>query len=267
MTAYGEGIATDTFLAYNHFSNSFSIMEILRMPGPFSRRGILAVALLLPCVSGCGYGPKVENANIEVYYKDGATKAEAERLAAYLTKLWAGPGDRRSVQLTKKGDSYQFRMVVKKEFQNNNEALQDLAFDAARVSRDVFAGAPVELHACDERLNTIKVVPPRDDVRYGVVEGKVEVFFSSPDRKADAERMAKFLAGELQNAAVTFTLVRHPDVIEVHMVIRKELQDDADTLEGLRQTGKAISANVFKGTPVEMQLCDEHLKVLRVLKP
>ena len=64
----------------------------------------LAIALFLPLAGGCGYGPKVESGNIEVYYKDGATKAEAERLSAYLNKLWAGPGGKRSVQLTKKGD-------------------------------------------------------------------------------------------------------------------------------------------------------------------
>ena len=56
----------------------------------------------------------MEHGNIEVYYTEGATKAEADRLGAYLVKLWSSGGsDRRSVQLKKAGEGYQFRMVVR----------------------------------------------------------------------------------------------------------------------------------------------------------
>ena len=227
----------------------------------------LAVAACLLGAVGCGYGSKVEHGNVEVFYKDGATKDEANRLGAYLSKTWGGAGDKRSVQLKKKSDGYEFRMVVKKEFQNDPIVLEGLAVDAARVSRDVFDGAPVELHACDDHLETVKVVPPRPDMRYGIVSGQIEVFYSAPAEKADAERMAKFLASLWKNNEVTLTMSRRGEIVEVHMVIKKELQDDPKFLESVRETGKELSANVFDKTPVEMHLCDEHLKVLRVVKP
>src|SRR5437899_2989339 len=114
-----------------------------------SRQRIVSVfALSLLVISGCGHGSKVQHGNIEVFYTQGATKAEAERLGAYLVKAWSNPSNRRSVQLKKSGDGYQFRMVVKKEFQGNLAALKGLEFDAARISRDVFDGAAVEVHAC-----------------------------------------------------------------------------------------------------------------------
>ena len=92
-----------------------------------------AFALLVLAMSGCGnnYGTKVQQGTIEVFYKDGATKAEADRLCTYLAKTWGASGPRRSVQLKKEGDGYQFRMVVRKEFQSDSNALSRLAFDGA----------------------------------------------------------------------------------------------------------------------------------------
>jgi hypothetical protein len=241
------------------------------MSGTFLSRSrfVPAVALFLLALSGCGQGPKVQHGNIEVFYTGEATKAEAERLGAYLTKAWGAPPDRRSVQLNKTADGYQFRMVVKKEFQNDEKTLKRLQFDGARISRDVFAGAATEMHACDEYFQTLKAFPPRADVRYGVVEGQAEVFFAADFAKEDAQRFAKYLAGLLQNAParVTFKLARRGDVVEVHMASKQELLQDPAVIAALRNDRNAIAVNVFKGSTVEMHLCDDLLNVVQVLKP
>ncbi len=114
-------------------------------------------------------GAKAQHGNLEVIYNESVPKAEADRLAAYLDQSWGQPRDRRSVHLKKTAEGYQLRLAVKKEFRNNQKMLEMLAFDGAKVSRDVFDGAPVEVHACDEYFRTVQVIPPRPDMRFGVV--------------------------------------------------------------------------------------------------
>ena len=37
------------------------------------------------------YGSKVTQSNIEVFYKDGATKEQAQALASHLSRVWGPP--------------------------------------------------------------------------------------------------------------------------------------------------------------------------------
>ncbi len=212
---------------------------------------------------------RVEQGNVEVSYSEGATEAEAERLAAYAAKNWGAANNRMSLQVRKAADGYQVRLVIKKEYRNDERALKRLESDGSRISRDVFDGAAVELHACDEQFRTTKVLPPRADIRYGVVAGNAEVFFSADVPREDARRLAGYLAGMLADAPgkVTFKLARRGAAVELHMVVRQELLGDPSFLAGLRGDLEEIAANVFRGAPVELHLCDDGLNVVRVLRP
>jgi hypothetical protein len=236
------------------------------------RRSLLVVALavMLVAVSGCGgYGSKVQHGNIEVYYTEGTPQADADRLGDYLAKTWGESAGRRTVQLKKTADGYQFRMVIKPEFQKDQKTLRQLQFDGARISRDLFDGAAVELHACDDHLKTLETFPPRADVRYGVVVGKAEVFFPDNADKADAQRLAENLAKALGAATsqASFKLARRGAVVEVHMVVNQDLLKDQALIAALRKDRNDIAANVFNGSAVELHLCDPTFEVVQVLKP
>jgi membrane associated rhomboid family serine protease len=211
-------------------------------------------------------GPKVEHGNWEVYYTSGATKAEADRLAGYLVKTEGT--NPISAQLKKTAEGYQFRMVIKKEFQNDKKTLMKLEILGAMISRDVFDGAAIEVHACDEHFQTLKALPPRADIRYGVVVGKVEVRFAADINKADAQRLAKYIASlqEGDPTPLSFKLARRGPIMEVHMVVRQDALHDPTASADLRQLRNDIAANVFKGATVEMHLCDELFNVVRVLE-
>jgi hypothetical protein len=219
-------------------------------------------------LAGCGgYGSKVEHGNIEVFYTEGATKEEADKLGAYLAKQPEAAGERRSVQLKKPGGNYQFRMVVKEEFRKDAKTQRALEFEGARISRDVLAGAAVETHICDDRFNTLQTLPPRADMRYGVLVDKIEVFFPEGFDKAEAQSFAKDSATELPGAAVTFKLARRDKTVEVHMAARPELVKDAGLQAELRRRCRDLSTRVFEGAPVEFHLCDELLNVLEIVRP
>ena len=210
-------------------------------------------------------GPKVQHGDIEVFYANGSTKAEADRLGAYLRNAW-GAGPRASVQLKKTPDGYQFRMVIKKELLNDANTMEQLAFEGAHISREVFDGAPVEVHACDEYLKTLKIIPPRADIRYSVVEGKVELFFATNAEREDAKRLAKYLAETIKQGG--YKLARRGEIVEVHMLVKNGFLNDPANLAGFRELRNNIAGNVFKGATVEMHLYDDDYfsKAVQVLK-
>jgi hypothetical protein len=80
---------------------------------------------------------------------DGATQEEANRLGAHWL-TFAGTGNAQSLQLKKSADGYQVRFPSRKEALNDEMSIKSLEFGVARISRDVFDGAAVEVHACDE---------------------------------------------------------------------------------------------------------------------
>lgn len=211
--------------------------------------------------------PHVQHGNITVSYTQGATKAEADRLGAYLVKKWGAQISGASVEIRRMAGDYQIRMVVKKEFQNDVKMLRQLEFDGARISRDVFAGAAVEVHACNEYWKTLRVVPPHPDLRYGVVEKTVEVFHSAAIDKSNAERLAKFFVSRQQaaQAAATIKLVRRGEIVEIHMTVKAQLE--GKTLKQLEFDGARISRDVFAGAAVEVHACDEYGDIIKVIRP
>jgi hypothetical protein len=123
--------------------------------------GMLAVAMLLFAGLACSnYGTKLDFNGGEVYYTDKVTEAEAKKLGEYLVKEEFFDGKPKTVQLDKAGSTYQFRMVVQKEKQNDEGTIELMKTFAGQISADVFNDAPTELHICDESLKTVRVVKP-----------------------------------------------------------------------------------------------------------
>lgn len=123
--------------------------------------GILIIAIMLAVVSACSqYGTKLEYNGGELYYTKNVTETEAKKLGDYLVKEKFFDGQEKSVQLDKEGSTYQFRMVIKKELQNDDSYAENAKSVATELSENVFSKAPTEVHLCDETLKTIRVVKP-----------------------------------------------------------------------------------------------------------
>ncbi len=120
----------------------------------------LAWAVFLLVLSGCGqgYGKRLEFKGGELYYTSRVTKQQAQKLGEYLVEQGFFDGTRKSIQLDKRGDTYLFRAVMKKDAQDNEVTQRLFQVFAAELSLRVFDGSPVEIHLCDERLRTKKVV-------------------------------------------------------------------------------------------------------------
>ena len=79
----------------------------------------LLTAIVLTACSN--HGEKVTKDYLDVYYKDGITKEQAQKALDYFLPKWKDEGEKtkpKSIQLTKNGDTINFRMVAKMEIMN-----------------------------------------------------------------------------------------------------------------------------------------------------
>ena len=129
------------------------------------RKNILTTMLVLTVLMAVGlactgYGTKLEYNGGELYYTDNVSETDAKKLGDYLVKSGFFSGKKLTVQLDKSGATYQFRMVVMPEKQNDETTAAMLKVFAGEISEEVFGGAPVELHICDDSLKTIRILKP-----------------------------------------------------------------------------------------------------------
>ena len=122
---------------------------------------ILVLTILLAVGLACStYGTKLDFNGGELYYTDNVTEADAKKLGEYLVKSGFFDGRKITVQLDKSGATYQFRMVVVKEKQNDDATMILMKTFAGEISEEVFNDAPTELHICDDQLKTLRVLKP-----------------------------------------------------------------------------------------------------------
>jgi hypothetical protein len=129
------------------------------------KKNFITAALVLTVLLAVGlacsnYGTKLDFNNGELYYTDNVTEADARKLGEYLVKTGFFNGRKITVQLDKAGVTYQFRMVVQPEKQNDEPTAVLMKAFAGEISEDVFNDAPTELHICDDQLKTLRVLKP-----------------------------------------------------------------------------------------------------------
>lgn len=116
----------------------------------------IASVILTSCNN---YGNEKNFNGVQLFYTSTITEAEANSLGDYLIKSEFADGETKTVQLNKSGNTYEFRMVVKKGIEQDQEYTELGKVLAAEISTEVFNGKQVDVHFCDEKLTTLKVLP------------------------------------------------------------------------------------------------------------
>ena len=117
---------------------------------------LIASVILTSCSN---YGKEKNFNGVQLFYTSTITEAEANSLGNYLIKSKFADGENKTVQLNKSGNTFEFRMVVKKGIEQDQEYTELGKLMAAEISNEVFNGKQVDVHYCDEKLNTLKVLP------------------------------------------------------------------------------------------------------------
>ena len=108
---------------------------------------------------GCGgYGTFLEFNGGELYYTSSVSERDAYKLGEYLVESGFFDGQGKTIQLNKTDDTYEFRMVIKTGIEKDEEFIQLFKMMCIELSDYVFNGNTVDIHLCDEYLNTLRVV-------------------------------------------------------------------------------------------------------------
>lgn len=121
----------------------------------------LYLATIALLISGCGSGKGTHfpSSKCDLYCTSSVSEAEATKLAKFLEDDdWS---QKSSVQLNKTGDTYEFRISVKKGLDNDQETIDTFKEFGLELSKEVFAGGKVDVHLCDDNLQTLRVVVAR----------------------------------------------------------------------------------------------------------
>ena len=119
---------------------------------------IFMFLIILFFISCDTYGELLNFNGGELYYTSNITSYEAHQLGNYCVQEGFFDGNLKTVQLDKNGNTYEFRMVIKKGLENDPEILDLMKIWAYSLSQDVFNGSQVDIHLCDEYLKTLRVV-------------------------------------------------------------------------------------------------------------
>lgn len=121
--------------------------------------GVIVIAVALLKLTTCGnYGKKLTFNGGDLFYTSQVTEADARKLGDYLVKETFFDGKRKTVQLNKSGETYEFRLVVVKDTEKDPGTVKTFSVVSKELSENVFNGAKVAVHLCNDRLKTLLVV-------------------------------------------------------------------------------------------------------------
>ena len=120
--------------------------------------GVMFLTMLL-VVNCTSYGKEKIFNGTQVFYTSNVTESDVNKLGKYLIDSGFADGEQKTVQLNKTGNTYEFRMAVKKGIEQDQEYRNLGKQLAAEISKFCFGGANVDTHFCDEKLKTLIVLP------------------------------------------------------------------------------------------------------------
>ncbi len=229
---------------------------------------LLVIASLFSCTN---YGDKLSKDNVEVYYKDGIKKEEAQKTLDLLYPSWNESGNQKSVQLARKTDTVFFRMVIDEE---KAKAIGDEIYLqlANEISEAAFKGVPVNVDLTNNTFESIRILSFKkmDVENYGtkIKKGNIEVYSLGDISKEEAALLAAFLDNIDGDApdVKSFQADKNKDGIYiVNMVSPRERSATLPESEFYVLAG-LLADSVFNGATTLLQLTDESFKPYQSFK-
>lgn len=225
---------------------------------------IISLLTLCLVLSSCAnYGEKKVFNGTEVYYKDGVTEAQADKLGKSLVDSNFANGDPKSVQFVKEGDTYIFKMVIKEEFLEDKTLKSVFNFFPKELSD--YMDLPVDLHLCDDQFNTLRV-HKLEDARKTIMAKATEVRYTKNVTLQEAEQLKNFLIEygfSTDENAKTVELDKVDGTYIFKMVIDEKKINDATTVSLLKIFKSELSKRAFNDQPVKVHMCDTLMNTVK----
>jgi len=225
---------------------------------------ILALTLLFPLLQGCNnWGKEKDYNGVELYHTSSVTDAEADKLGNYLVTQKFADGTKKTVQITKSGNTYQFRFVLKDNVALAPALESTMSSLAGSLSGDVFNGAPVEIQACDEHLETKKTYQASTATSEKNFNG-VQLLHTRDITDAEVDALGNYLVREKFATGDTKTvqLAKSGSTYQFRFVVKPGLDKDTTFVRHCSEFASQLSRDLYSGNPVEVQLCDNRMNTL-----
>lgn len=255
---------------------------------------IITIFMALACSSGqSSYGKLKNFKGVQLYYTNAVTEKQADALGEYIISSGFADGSPKTVQLAKTGKTFEFRMVIKKGIEKDDEFITIFKQLASELSNDVFDGDQVDVHLCNDQLETIRVVvasesgsasnkgngseysseepppPSNSNSSYGKENdyNGVQLFHTNTVTDDEAEELGRYLVESefADGQPKTVQINRSGNTYEFRMVVKKGIEQDQEFVNVAKMMAAELSEKVFNGNQVDIHFCDENLETLRVI--
>jgi hypothetical protein len=227
----------------------------------------LPILLLFAILTGCNnYGKEKVFDGVELYHTEKVTDAQADTLGNYLVNGKFADGSAKTVQLTKSGDTIQFRMVVKEGVDKDPQYTKTMKFFATLLSAQVFNGAPLQVQLCDDQFSTLKVFSADDYGKEKIFNG-VGLLHSKNITDAQVDSLGNYLISSkfADGNAKSVLITKSGNTYQFKFVAKQGADKDPESLKNGKLFASQLSAGVFNNAPVEVHMCDDYLNTVMVL--
>lgn len=253
------------------------------MKNIFTKLAIAAGFIFL--LSSCtDYGKKIkiEGTKAEVYYKNGASEADARSVGNFLKQDgFLGNDKPASVQVTKEGNRNIVRFVYDKEYFDKTPGVEDLFKTyGARMSKELFYRRKVDIALADKYFKDFKNIP-YDEAVAKALEAPKEVVFNKNDFNHEAaggvdfywkgisddegKKIADYIVqnGAFAGGTAEIYITKDGDHYLLRFPVKDEYFNDAAIIASVEKVSKEIKENVFPNDPYSFQMTDIHLKPVK----
>jgi hypothetical protein len=157
-------------------------------------------------------------------------------------------------------------MVTKQEYLHDSEFIDNVSILCRQISENVFNDAPVFGHLCDPRFNTLQVVSARD---FGtkLMFKAGELYYTSQVTEGDAKSLGEFLVetGFFDDNPKTIQLSKSGNTYQLRIVVQEGIEKSEEMLAVFKEMAQLLSDSIFNGAPVEVHVCNDRLRTLKVV--
>ena len=229
---------------------------------------VLSAFLLFLSLSACNnLGDKKTYNGVELYHTKSVTDDQANKLGNYLVSSQFADGNAKTVQLTKSGEIYQFNFVVKDGADKDPAIIKNTKLFASILSSQVFDGAKVEIHMCDEYMKTLKIFVSDDLGKERTFNG-VQLYYTKDITPAQVDSLGSYLVREkfANGKEKTVQITKKENTYCFRFVVKQGIDKDPDYLKNAKVFAANLSVYVFASAPVEIDLCDAYLSTLAAVQ-
>ena len=249
----------------------------------FSTAGLgLSVIFVFCACTNNGKKVNIEGTKGEVYYLNGATQNEAQKLGNFLKQDgYFGNVKRESVQVDKKNDKYLVTFVYDKDYYQKTPGLEDFFKNyTLRMSQEIFDGKKVDIALADKYFKDFQNIPYDESAGNAPANSPGETFEVSDYNhrtvgdvnfywkglsNVESKPIVDYISqnGAFSGGTAEIYITKEGDRYILKFPVKDEYLNDTSIISEMEKVAKEIKDNVFPNDPYSFKMTDLHLNPIR----